>query len=39
MHGSVGFWRVQFRALGAPAAWALRRGQGLPPLSPHSFLR
>jgi len=28
------FWRVQFRALRTPAASALRRGQGLPPLSP-----
>jgi hypothetical protein len=25
------FWRVRFRALRAPAASALRRGQGLPP--------
>ena len=32
------FLRVRFRALRAPAASALRRGQGLPPLSP-PFLR
>jgi hypothetical protein len=28
-----------YRALRAPAASVLRRGQGLPPLSPHRFLR
>jgi hypothetical protein len=34
MHRPMRFWRVRFRALPAPAASALRRGQGLPPLSP-----
>ena len=29
------FWRVRFGALGALAASALRRRQGLPPPSPH----
>jgi putative transposase len=36
MHRLMRFWRVQFRALGAPVASALRRGQGLAPFPARS---
>ena len=37
MHRLMRFWRVRFRGLRAPAASALRRGQGLPPPFPASL--